>query len=111
MTEPSIYDLLQKISEMQVQLAELSKGVEHQTKLIEEWRKENAKVAKQADAAEDKAALALSRADQALEEIEKERTATALARKERKKDRRWLIGTALTVLGLISPLLIRFYFN
>ncbi|WP_338465073.1 hypothetical protein [Shouchella rhizosphaerae] len=96
---------------MQVQLAEVTKEVQHQTKRIEEWHKETLEIAKRADAAEDKAELALSRADQALEEIEKERAATALARKERKIDRRWLIGTALTFLGILAPLLIRFYFN
>ncbi|GAF22733.1 hypothetical protein JCM19047_2500 [Bacillus sp. JCM 19047] len=100
MTPPSTYDLLQKMTELQVEVAKIHERLEG----IPELRK-------QADAAEDKAELALARADQALKELEHEREEARKAQKERKVDRRWLLGTALTLLGLVTPILIRFYFN
>lgn len=111
MTPPSTYDLLQKISEIQIQLAEVMKESQHQTSLIVSMHEDNRKLAQQADAAEDKAELALARADQALKELEHEREEARKAQKERKVDRRWLLGTALTLLGLVTPILIRFYLN
>lgn len=98
MTEPSTYKLLQKITEVQVEVAKINERLES----IPEWREETRHVAEQADSAEDTAQQALRVAKNVRADAER-------AREERKSDRRWLIGTALTLLALIVPIALRFY--
>lgn len=100
MTPPSTYDLLQKMTELQVEVAKIHERLEG----IPELRK-------QADAAEDTANEAKALAIQARADFEKYQA-------DRKSDKRWLIGIGLSVAGLtisalalLSPILIRFYFN
>ena len=99
MAEPSTYDLLQKMTELQVEVAKIHERLEG----IPELRK-------QADAAEDTANEAKALAERVLAELQKEREEARKAQKERRLDRRWLVGTALTIIGLLSPIIIRFYF-
>ncbi|WP_078390734.1 hypothetical protein [Shouchella patagoniensis] len=99
MAEPSTYDLLQKMTELQVEVAKIHERLEG----IPELRK-------QADAAEDTANEAKALAERALAELQKEREEARKAKKERSVNQRWWIGTALTIIGLLSPIIIRFYF-
>lgn len=97
MTEPSLYELLQKVTELQGE-------IKHQSRLLEEWRKESQKAFEKADVAEDTANEALALAQSVRDEIRRNR-------KERKADLKWIIGISAPIIISIIPILIRFYGN
>lgn len=97
MTEPSLYELLQKVTELQGE-------IKHQSRLLEEWRKESQKAFEKADVAEDTANEALATAQAVRDEIRR-------YRKDRKADIRWFIGVAIAVVMPLIPIFIRFYGN
>ncbi len=92
----------ESLAEVREWLVRIDANQTHQTQLLETLNARVEKALDKADVAEDKAYEALriaKRADQRIDDKEQ----------EQKVRNRFLVGTAISVLGILLPVLLKFY--
>lgn len=97
------------ISEIREWLVRIDTNQQHQTKLLEGLTEQSSNAFSKADNAEDLANAAIKKAEEVGAELDDYKKEQAEQRKEQAVGRRWAIGTVITAVVFLLPMIISFY--
>lgn len=95
-------EIAKAISDIREWLVKIDTNQTHQTELLKTINQQATNAFNKADIAEDTAEEALSLAKQTKKELDS-------FKEDEKVKKRWLIGVLISIVGILTPILLRFY--